>query len=75
MTRTEKIKEIIGNPYKGVPPHEIHELLELVEVMAEALKFYAKYSPQNSLDGEEGMPTAIRAKEALAKYKEWNEVV
>lgn len=37
--------------------------------LLEALEFYAKHCPQNSLDGPEGIPTAFKARDAIAKAK------
>jgi hypothetical protein len=37
-----------------------------VWVLEKALEFYAKHCPQDSLNGPDGFPTAIKAKAALA---------
>ena len=39
------------------------------KLLLKALRFYAKNCPQNSLDGPEGFPTAIKAKAAIAQVE------
>lgn len=55
--------------YMDQQAERIAELEGQIVILMRALKFYANNCPQSSLDGPEGYPTALRAKNAIADIK------